>query len=182
MTISPLGALARRLSRRGFLVSSGATAVALGSGAQARVAPGENSDFVYEVSRTEDEWLAMLGDEEYVIMREGFTEKPKSSPLWEERRPGSYHCKGCELQVYDGRWKTVLDKGWVFFLQSQPDAVLMNIDGPTPDYGSMAAGQQAVTEVHCRRCGSHLGHLLIVEKKMRHCINGASLTFSPETA
>ncbi|MEM7471908.1 MAG: peptide-methionine (R)-S-oxide reductase [Pseudomonadota bacterium] len=171
-----------KLTRRAFFASTGAVAALCASGAKARVAPGENSTYVYEITRTEAEWLDMLSDEEFVIMREGYTEAPKSSPLWEESRPGSYQCKGCELKAFDGRWKTVLSKGWVFFLQSEPDAVLMNIDGPTPDYGSMAAGQNAVTEVHCRRCGSHLGHLLIVEGKMRHCINGASLTFAPGQA
>lgn len=173
---------ANRLSRRMFFASTGAAALTAAGAASARVAPGENSDFVYEVTRTEDEWVQLLGDEGFVIMREGYTEAPKSSPLWEETRPGTYHCRGCDLHVYDSPWKTVLEKGWVFFLQSVPDALMMNIDGPTPEYGSMAEGLNATTEVHCRRCGSHLGHLLIVEGKMRHCINGQALTFTEKAA
>ncbi|MCY4336727.1 MAG: peptide-methionine (R)-S-oxide reductase [Litoreibacter sp.] len=165
------------INRRAFIASGGAAALA--SPTSARVAAGENIDYAYEVTRTEAEWLERLTDEEFVIMREGFTEARKSSPLWEETRPGEYLCKGCDLKAYDGRWKTVLDIGWVFFLQSEPGAVMMNIDGPTPDYGAMSQGLDAVTEVHCRRCGSHFGHLLIVEGRMRHCINGASLTFRP---
>lgn len=114
-------------------------------------------------------------------MREGLTEAPKSSPLWDETKPGSYHCKGCDLYNYDARLKVVLEKGWVFFEHSQPDSVLTAIDGPVPEYGAMSE-DAALTEVHCRRCGSHLGHLLIVAGGMKHCINGASLDFKPAEA
>ncbi|MEM9584714.1 MAG: peptide-methionine (R)-S-oxide reductase [Pseudomonadota bacterium] len=171
------------LSRRRFFGVTGAVAVTVGTAASARV-PARLSDdtFSYEVNRTDEEWVAMLRGDEYAILREGYTEKPKSSPLWQETRPGTYHCKGCDLKSFDGRWKRELDKGWVFFYHADPNAILTDIDGPTPDYGSMAAGKDAVTEVHCRRCGSHLGHLLIVEGEMTHCINGAALNFSPEVS
>jgi len=67
------------------------------------------------------------------ILREGFTEKPKSSPFWLELKPGMYHCKGCDLPVYDGQWKVILEKGWVFFYHAVPDAVLFGIDGKVPE-------------------------------------------------
>lgn len=174
--------LTLKLNRRAFFASTAAAAVSAPVAASARVMAGENSDYVYEVDHSPAEWEAMLSPEEYIVMREGYTEQPKSSPLWEEARPGMYSCRGCELPIFDGRWKEVLSKGWVFFDHSLPDAILTNVDGPTPEYGSMAEGKTAIMEVHCRRCGSHLGHFLTVEGKPRHCINGISLTFRPEAA
>jgi len=166
------------LNRRSFFALSGAATLSMTTAASARV-PAGTTNFTYEINKTDEEWLAQLGEDDFAVMREGYTEKPKSSPHWNQIGDGSYHCKGCELKVFDARWKTVLDKGWVFFFHAEPAAVLMNIDGPVPEYGSMAEGKQALTEVHCRRCGSHLGHFLIVEGKQTHCINGASLTFTP---
>ena len=169
----------KELSRRAFFLTSTTAAVSVATAGQASVAAGENTEFQYEVQYSDEEWRARLTEREFDILRGGFTEPPKSSPLWEETRPGTYHCKGCELHVFDGRWKSILDKGWVFFFHAQPDSVLTNIDGPTPDYGSMSEGLKATMEIHCRRCGSHLGHFLIVEGRQRHCINGTSLTFRP---
>jgi len=65
---------------------------------------------------------------------------------------------------------------------SQTNAVLTGIDGPVPEYGNTMSTEDAFFEVHCRRCGSHLGHLLTVERQQVHCINGASLTFKASTA
>lgn len=169
------------MTRRGFFGATSAAALTIGTAASARV-PARLSDetFQYEVNRTDAEWRAMLAGDEYGILREGYTEQPKSSPLWTETRVGTYACKGCDLQVFDSRWKRQLEKGWVFFFHAEPNSVLTDIDGPTPDYGDMASGEEAVTEIHCRRCGSHLGHLLIVEGAMSHCINGAALNFTPK--
>lgn len=168
------------LSRRGFFASTGAAALTVASApVSAGILPGSVSGYQYEVQKSVDDWLTQLGEQSYAIMREGFTEAPKSSPLWDETRPGNYHCKGCDLHTYDGRLKVVLDKGWVFFEHSQPDSVLTAIDGAVPEYGAMSP-DTAITEVHCRRCGSHLGHLLIIGGGMLHCINGASLVFKPD--
>jgi len=170
------------LSRRGFFASTGAAALTVASApVSASVEAGSASDFKYEVVRTTDEWYNLLGEQSYAIMREGFTEERKSSPLWEETRAGAYHCKGCDLYNYDASTKVVLDKGWVFFEHSLPDSVLTAIDGAVPQYGAMAEGT-ALIEVHCRRCASHLGHILIIGGGIKHCINGASLVFKPETA
>ncbi len=170
------------LSRRRFFAASSAAALSVGTATSVRAAESSDGKMVYEITRTEEEWLAMLDTFDYFILRKGKTEEPKSSELWDLTEPGTYHCKGCDLKSFDGRWKTVLDKGWVFFFHSEPDAVLMSIDGPTPEYGQMTAGKKAIPEVHCRRCGSHLGHFLIVEGKMTHCINGAALNFKPVSA
>lgn len=167
------------LSRRMFMAATAISAFAT-TGARATTATPDSEDFTYEINRTDDEWHAMLSKDEYKILRKGSTELPKTSPLWEETREGFYHCKGCELTAFDGRWKVVLDKGWAFFKHSQRNAVLTGIDGPVAEYGaSMSLGPGAFMEVHCRRCGSHLGHILKVEGQQLHCINGTALDFRP---
>jgi peptide-methionine (R)-S-oxide reductase len=173
------------LSRRRFFATSSAAALSLGAASTARAATEpqlHGSDMTYEITKTEEEWRAQLNEFEYEILRNGRTEKPKTSPLWEETAEGSYHCKGCELKAYEGRWKSNLDKGWVFFFHSEPDAVLTGIDGAVAEYGQMSAGFAANIEVHCRRCGSHLGHIIYVEDLIRHCINGTALNFHPASA
>jgi len=132
-------------------------------------------DYQYEVNYTGEQWKERLSEEEFRIMRLGGTEKRKSSPLWEETRDGVYNCKGCDLEVYDSEYKVVLNKGWVFFKHSQPDAVLTKIDFVTSYGGSEK--KRTTTEAHCRRCGSHLGHILYVNRQILHCINGTSLNF-----
>lgn len=181
-----------QFSRRNFFASSTAAVVALAATSSAPSAEEsalrsalpelKESDFSYEITRTEAEWRARLSETEYEILRGGRTEKQKTSPLWNEAREGSYHCKGCDHKVYDGHWKTNLNKGWAFFFHSETDAVLTGIDGPVAQYGQSSAGYAANMEVHCRRCGSHLGHLLIIENLMRHCINGTALNFYPSAA
>lgn len=167
------------LTRRSFFASTGAAALTVASTpASASVEAGSASDFVYEVTRTTDEWYNLLGEQSFAIMREGFTEARKSSPLWEETREGTYHCKGCDLHIYDAALKVILDKGWVFFTHSRPDTIMTAIDGHVPQYGAMGEGE-ALIEGHCRRCGSHLGHVLIADGGIKHCINGAALDFKP---
>ena len=97
---------------------------------------------------------------------------------------GTYACKGCDLPLFDGKWKQVVDMGFVFFHQARPNSLLTSIDLFNP-YRDKKAGDppDALIEVHCRRCGSHMGHILIVTKgTILHCIDGTSLTFSPARA
>ena len=122
--------------------------------------------FRFEVQRTEEDWRARLTEDEYTILREGGTEPRNSSPLATETRRGTYACKGCELPIYSSAQKIILPQGWVFFRHSYENAVLTGID----------SGQ---IEVHCRRCASHLGHVLYVETQIVHCINGSALIFTP---
>jgi len=131
--------------------------------------------FTYEVNYTEDEWKNRLTPKEFAVMRLGGTERRKSSPLWEETRDGFYHCKGCELKVYNSQFKVILDKGWTFFKHCENDSVLTKIEF----VGSFGRSNKTATEAHCRRCGSHLGHIYIIEGQILHCINGTSLIFEP---
>ncbi|MCV6598383.1 MAG: peptide-methionine (R)-S-oxide reductase [Mangrovicoccus sp.] len=174
-----------RPSRREILTGSAAALAAIPAAGAARAAYNVGADtYPYEVTRSDVEWRAMLSDLEYRVMREGSTEPQRSSPLWNNKAAGSYHCKGCELKIYDGRWKIVLeDKGWLFFPHGEPNALLMGIDWPNgadpedPKYDVVTS-----VETHCRRCGSHMGHYFIVNGKLLQCINGSSLEFHPSAA
>ncbi|MCD9146243.1 peptide-methionine (R)-S-oxide reductase MsrB [Pseudophaeobacter flagellatus] len=125
----------------------------------------------FEITRTQVEWRAMLTNAEYAVMREEETEPPYSSPLLTLTRAGTYHCKGCDLPVYSSQHKYDSETGWPSFWKSLPGAVRTK-----PDNSLFATR----TEVHCRRCGSHLGHIFDdgpAPTGKRHCLNGVSLTF-----
>lgn len=173
------------LKRRDFLGATAASALALGTVPASRVRASETDTFAYEITRTDEEWKERLNPKEFKILREGDTELPKTSTLWNETRAGTYCCKGCDLLVYESIWKEDLNIGWAFFAQSVPDTILMGIDGGSP-YGSMGSSDDgrppALIEAHCRRCGSHLGHILTVKGKTLHCINGQALTFQAAAA
>lgn len=128
----------------------------------------------YEICRTEAEWRALLSDAEYAVLREEDTEQPFTSPLNDETRPGIFHCRGCDLPLYDAATKYKSGTGWPSFYESLPDAV-----GTKEDRRFIF---QVRTEVHCRRCGGHLGHIFDdgpAPTGKRHCLNGLSLTFTP---
>ncbi|MEM7644312.1 MAG: peptide-methionine (R)-S-oxide reductase [Pseudomonadota bacterium] len=166
-----------KITRRAMLGSSAAAAATLSAPA-AKARPADTFD--YEIQRSDDEWRAMLSEDEYNILRGGQTEWPKTSPLWEGTRDGTYHCRGCDLPLFEANWKVVLDKGWVFFEHSIDNAVLTGIDGPVRQYGQneMAVDAIALVEIHCRRCGSHIGHYLEVTRQQNlHCMNGTALEF-----
>jgi peptide-methionine (R)-S-oxide reductase len=125
----------------------------------------------FEVTRTDAEWRAMLTPAEYRVMREEGTERAGSSPLDKLYAPGVYQCRGCELPVYSSDAKYDSGTGWPSFWESLPDAV-----GTKPDRSLFTVR----TEVHCRRCGSHFGHIFDdgpAPAGKRHCLNGVSLAF-----
>lgn len=165
--------------RRRFISTAAALTVGGVSGGRAHSASiTDDSDFVYEVVRSDEEWKSMFDFETYKVLRQGDTEWPKSSKWWNDYSEGKFSCVGCELHNYDSVWRVELDKGWVFFSQSVPNAILMGIDGEPPQ-GMADARVPATIEAHCRRCGSHMGHILKVEGKVVHCINGSALNFIP---
>jgi len=125
----------------------------------------------FEITRTDAEWRAMLTELEYAVMREEETEPAFSSPLDAETRNGTYHCKGCDLPLYSSAQKYDSGTGWPSFWAALPDAI-----GTKPDNSLFATR----TEAHCRRCGSHLGHIFDDGPQptgKRHCLNGVSLVF-----
>jgi len=174
----------RRAMLKGSAVAVATAPVALAAmtgGAAAEVVSGRDG-FDYEVTRTDAEWRAHLGEDAFAVLRKGSTEEPRSSPLWNETRDGSYACRGCELPLYQSAWKVEVDKGWAFFRHSVPNAVLTDIDWPREAGMNPDLGRLTVIEVHCRRCGSHLGHIVRIDSQVLHCINGTSLSFSAHDA
>ncbi len=166
----------RLMNRRSMLQSTALIAGfgALGTSTRAAV-PAGRDPFDYEVTRTDAEWRALLGDD-YSVLREGKTEPQKTSPLWHEDRDGAYSCKGCDLLQYSSRTKVILAKGWLFFTASEPNAQLMSQDTRAEMVNDLGPFDIFI-EVHCRRCASHMGHILLVDGKLLHCINGTSLNF-----
>ncbi|PQO23465.1 hypothetical protein C2I36_07935 [Rhodobacteraceae bacterium WD3A24] len=183
----------RRRFFRALVASSAAAPMILSGRAFADTNSGEN--FVFEVIRTESEWRDRLTELEYRILRRKGTEQPRSNPLWEEARDGIYCCRGCDLTLFDGYWKVILDMGWVFFRQSEPNSILTAIDraqyeellsGAEARMGADLTDQElrdldtlAGVEARCRRCGSHLGHLISHNSSVLYCVNGAALEFYP---
>ena len=151
------------MDRRMFLGTAlaGAAVVALPKGSLA----------AFEVTRTNAEWRARLTKAEYKVMRKEGTERAGSSPLDKNWADGTYACKGCDLPVYSSKHKFDSGTGWPSFWQSLPGAVATK-----PDRKLL----RVRTEVHCRRCGSHLGHIFDDGPQptgKRHCLNGISLVF-----
>lgn len=156
------------MNRREVLGTALAGAAFVTVGARLRAAEG-----VFEVSRSDDEWRSMLTPAQYKVMRQEGTERAGSSPLDKQYEPGIYHCRGCELALYSSEHKFDSGTGWPSFWQSLPNAV-----GTKPDRKFL----RVRTEVHCRRCGSHLGHIFDdgpAPTGKRHCLNGVSLVFKP---
>ncbi|WP_439124064.1 peptide-methionine (R)-S-oxide reductase MsrB [Marivita sp.] len=152
--------------RRHFLQTA---AAALGLGATAKSIGAAEGNF--EIMRSEAEWKAMLNSLEYRVMREEGTERAFSSPLNDEKRNGMFHCKGCDLALYASEHKYDSGTGWPSFWQAQSNAIETKSDRSL---------FMTRTECHCRRCGSHLGHIFDDGPQptgKRHCINGVSLTF-----
>jgi peptide-methionine (R)-S-oxide reductase len=127
----------------------------------------------FEVVRTDEEWRAMLSDQEYTDMRKEGTERAFTSPLNDEKRPGVFACRGCDQPLYSSETKFDSGTGWPSFwaplenaVETKPDRTLWMVR----------------TEVHCDRCGSHLGHIFDdgpPPTGERHCLNGVSLVFKP---
>lgn len=124
---------------------------------------------------TEAQWKTRLTPAAFAVLRQHATEPPGSSPLDHEKRKGTYYCAGCELALFASKTKFESGTGWPSFYEPLPHAVATSSDH---------SYFMERTEVHCIRCGGHLGHLFDDGPKptgLRYCINGLALNFKPES-
>jgi len=157
------------LNRAKFLWSAAAAGTALFYRA---VIAAPAAIAAYPVRHSEAEWLQILGKDRYEVLRDGATEAPFSSPLNAETRTGIYHCAGCDLALFDSRTKYDAGEGWPSFWDVLPHSVLEQAD-----YQLVVPR----TEVHCRQCGGHLGHVFDdgpPPTHLRYCIDGLALRFA----
>jgi peptide-methionine (R)-S-oxide reductase len=125
----------------------------------------------FEVTKTEDEWRKILTKEQFYVLRQQGTERAGTSPLDQEERKGIFSCAGCALPLFSSTTKFHSGTGWPSFYDSIKGAV-----GTTTDTSLFMTR----VEVHCRRCGGHLGHIFDDGPKptgKRYCINGVALKF-----
>lgn len=128
---------------------------------------------VFPFAITEDEWRARLTPEQYAVMRGHGTERAGSCALNHEKRAGVFHCAGCDQPLFRSGEKFDSGTGWPSFCNPLPGALGTTVD---LSYGMVR------TEVHCGRCGSHLGHVFPdgpPPTGLRYCINGVALNFTP---
>ena len=161
------------VTRRRFLARAAAASAAIVvATACARSATASPAD-EYEVTHTDAEWKQLLTADQYYVLRNAGTESPYSSPLNDEHRPGVFSCAGCALDLFSADTKFDSGTGWPSFWRPLDGAVIERRD----DTLGMSR-----TEVLCRRCGGHLGHVFDDGPQptgLRYCMNGDALAFRP---
>jgi peptide-methionine (R)-S-oxide reductase len=130
----------------------------------------------YAVTHTDAEWQKLLTPDQYAVLRQAATEPAGSSPLLNEHRKGVFACAGCDLALFSSDTKFESGTGWPSFYKPLDGAVKTEVDN--------SLFMQRI-EVHCMRCGGHLGHLFDDGPQptgLRYCMNGLALVFHPTQA
>jgi len=128
----------------------------------------------FPVTHTDAEWRSLLTAEQYAVLRNHATEAPGSCALLHEKRAGAFSCAACGQPLFRSQGKFESGTGWPSFDTPIEGAIEESVDRA---YGMVR------TEVHCSRCGSHLGHLFDdgpPPSGLRYCINGVALDFAAE--
>jgi peptide-methionine (R)-S-oxide reductase len=158
-------------TRRDFLrTAAAAAAVSFLRPRLGRADPGQTETF--EVVKSDEEWRKILTPAQYAVLREEDTERPGSSPLNDEHRKGTFCCAGCGRPLFSSDTKFDSRTGWPSFWAPLENAVATTVGGILDPR----------TEVHCRGCGGHLGHVFKdgpPPTHLRYCINGVALKFEP---
>jgi len=158
------------------LMLAGAGALALIAGMRWLRATDVAAANSLELQKSDSEWRTVLSKAQYDVLRLHRTEIPGSSPLNGEKRKGMFACAGCDLTLFSSDTKYDSHTGWPSFYRPLDNAV-----GTATDYVLLLPR----TEVHCRRCGGHLGHVFAdgpPPTGLRYCINGVALTFAADPA
>ena len=126
--------------------------------------------------RSDDDWKKVLTPEQYRVMREHGTERAFTGKYWNEKTPGMYRCAACGEPLFESDTKFESGTGWPSFTKpASASAVETDLD--------TSHGMRR-TEVHCRKCGSHLGHVFDDgpgPEGLRYCINSCSLSLEPKS-
>ena len=160
--------------RRYVILGGGALLGAAVFGRFAISAGGKtDADEGFAVMKTDAEWRQALTPEQYQVLRRHGTERPFSSPLNDEHRKGVFLCAACEQEVYRSDTKFESGTGWPSFYAPVEGGV-----ATSTDYKMILPR----TEVHCSRCGGHLGHVFKdgpAPTGLRYCMNGVAMKFKP---
>jgi len=130
----------------------------------------------YEIEKSDAEWQRILTPQQYAVLRQHGTERPGSCALLHEKRAGTFACAGCGQRLFVAERKFESGTGWPSFFAPLDQAVETTTDS---SYGMTR------TEVHCAKCGGHLGHVFPDGPRptgQRYCMNGVALEFEPGAA